>query len=96
MTATAIDGKAIAARMVAEVRAEAAELTAAGWEPRLVSISVGDVAAAELYVRNQQKSALAAVPSRGWIASASCVWGLRVPVPIPAPPATGLAARGPQ
>lgn len=60
MTATAIDGKAIAARMVAKVRAEAAELTAAGWEPRLVSISVGDVAAAELYVRNQQKSAQAA------------------------------------
>lgn len=60
MTATAIDGKAIAARMLAEVRAEAAELTAAGWEPRLVSISVGDVAAAELYVRNQQKSAEAA------------------------------------
>lgn len=60
MTATAIDGKAIAARMVAEVRAEAGELTAAGWEPRLVSISVGDVAAAELYVRNQQKSAEAA------------------------------------
>lgn len=60
MTATAIDGKAIAARMVAEVRAEAAELAEAGWVPRLVSISVGDVAAAELYVRNQQKSAEAA------------------------------------
>lgn len=60
MTATAIDGKAIAARMLAEVRAEAAELAASGWEPRLVSISVGDVAAAELYVRNQQKSAEAA------------------------------------
>jgi len=60
MTATAIDGKAIAARMVSEVRAEASELAAAGWEPRLVSISVGDVAAAELYVRNQQKSAQAA------------------------------------
>ena len=60
MTATAIDGKAIAARMLAEVRGEAAELAEAGWEPRLVSISVGDVAAAELYVRNQQKSAEAA------------------------------------
>lgn len=60
MTATVIDGKAISARMMAEVRAEAAELASAGWEPRLVSISVGDVAAAELYVRNQQKSAEAA------------------------------------
>ena len=60
MTATLIDGKAIATRMVEEVRAEAANLTAKGWAPRLVSISVGDVAAAELYVRNQQKSAEAA------------------------------------
>ena len=60
MTATLIDGRAIAARMVSEVALEAAELTQAGWEPRLVSISVGDVAAAELYVRNQRKSAEAA------------------------------------
>ncbi|MFN6924565.1 MULTISPECIES: bifunctional 5,10-methylenetetrahydrofolate dehydrogenase/5,10-methenyltetrahydrofolate cyclohydrolase [Tabrizicola] len=57
MPATLIDGKAIAARMREETRAEAARLTALGWTPRLVSISVGDVAAAELYVRNQQKSA---------------------------------------
>lgn len=60
MTATLIDGKAIAARMRDETRAEAGRLTALGWAPRLVSISVGDVAAAELYVRNQQKSAEAA------------------------------------
>ncbi len=60
MTATVIDGKAIAARMAAEVAAEAAELAAAGWAPRLVSISVGDVAAAELYVRNQRRQAEAA------------------------------------
>ncbi|MGB8812358.1 MAG: bifunctional 5,10-methylenetetrahydrofolate dehydrogenase/5,10-methenyltetrahydrofolate cyclohydrolase [Paracoccaceae bacterium] len=57
MSATIIDGRAIAVRMVADVAAQAAVLTAAGWEPRLVSISVGDVAAAELYVRNQRKSA---------------------------------------
>ena len=60
MTATLIDGKAIAARMVEEIRSDAADLTARGWAPRLVSISVGDVAAAELYVRNQQKNAEAA------------------------------------
>lgn len=60
MTATIIDGKAIAARMREETRAEAQALTEAGWVPRLISISVGDVAAAELYVRNQQKSAEAA------------------------------------
>ena len=60
MTATLIDGKAIAARMRDETRAEAGRLTDLGWAPKLVSISVGDVAAAELYVRNQQKSAEAA------------------------------------
>ncbi|MBC2837236.1 bifunctional 5,10-methylenetetrahydrofolate dehydrogenase/5,10-methenyltetrahydrofolate cyclohydrolase [Paragemmobacter straminiformis] len=60
MTATVIDGRAIAARMTAEVAQEAAALAQAGWEPRLVSISVGDVAAAELYVRNQRRQAEAA------------------------------------
>jgi len=57
MRAAIIDGKAIAARMRDETMAEAKELAAQGWQPRLVSISVGDTAAAELYVRNQQRSA---------------------------------------
>ncbi len=57
MRAQVIDGKAIAARMRAEVAEEAARLTAEGWQPKLVSISVGDTAAAELYVRNQQRQA---------------------------------------
>ena len=57
MTATLIDGKSIAAKMRAQVATEAAELAEAGWSPRLVSISVGETAAADLYVRNQQKSA---------------------------------------
>ncbi len=57
MTATVIDGRGIAARMMAEVAAEAAALAESGWAPRLVSISVGDVAAAELYVRNQRRQA---------------------------------------
>jgi methylenetetrahydrofolate dehydrogenase (NADP+)/methenyltetrahydrofolate cyclohydrolase len=60
MSATLIDGKAIAAKMTAQTRMEAVALAAAGWQPRLVSISVGDVAAAELYVRNQQRQADAA------------------------------------
>ena len=55
--AAIIDGKAIAARITAEVAAEARELAGQGWTPRLVSVSVGDTAAAELYVRNQQKQA---------------------------------------
>ncbi len=57
MTATIIDGKAIGARMLDATSAEAAMLANAGWAPRLVSISVGDVAAAELYVRNQSSNA---------------------------------------
>lgn len=60
MSATLIDGKAIAAGLQAATRAEAVALADAGWTPRLVSISVGDVAAAELYVRNQQRQAEAA------------------------------------
>ena len=60
MPATLIDGKAIAARIHSETRAEALALAEAGWAPRLVSISVGDVAAAELYVRNQKRQAEAA------------------------------------
>ena len=48
MSATLIDGKAIAAGLHAQTKVEALALTAAGWTPRLVSISVGDVAAAEL------------------------------------------------
>ncbi len=57
MRAAQIDGKAIAAKMRQEIAQEAAELSEQGWSPRLVSISVGDTAAAELYVRNQQRSA---------------------------------------
>lgn len=55
-----IDGKAIAAKMLVEISQEAAELADNGWQPRLVSVSVGDTAAAELYVRNQQRTAQAA------------------------------------
>lgn len=60
MRAAMIDGKGIAANMRAAVAKEAAELTEAGWSPKLVSISVGDTAAAELYVRNQQRNAQSA------------------------------------
>ncbi|QPZ89858.1 bifunctional 5,10-methylenetetrahydrofolate dehydrogenase/5,10-methenyltetrahydrofolate cyclohydrolase [Thioclava electrotropha] len=57
MSATIIDGKALAQVKLDEAYAEAQRLSEAGWAPRLVSISVGDVAAAELYVRNQKKYA---------------------------------------
>lgn len=55
--AALIDGRAIGAKMRADVAKEAAELEAQGWKPRLISVSVGDTAASELYVRNQQKQA---------------------------------------
>ncbi|KPN63237.1 methylenetetrahydrofolate dehydrogenase (NADP+) / methenyltetrahydrofolate cyclohydrolase [Aliiroseovarius crassostreae] len=57
MSATIIDGKSIAANIREEVATKAAKLAAKGWQPKLVSLSVGDVAAAELYVRNQQRTA---------------------------------------
>ncbi|WP_299351716.1 bifunctional 5,10-methylenetetrahydrofolate dehydrogenase/5,10-methenyltetrahydrofolate cyclohydrolase [uncultured Shimia sp.] len=57
MRAAVIDGKAIGAEMRAEVKIEAAELAGAGWQPKLISISVGDAAASEIYVRNQQRQA---------------------------------------
>ncbi|MCG7493205.1 bifunctional 5,10-methylenetetrahydrofolate dehydrogenase/5,10-methenyltetrahydrofolate cyclohydrolase [Thalassobius sp. Cn5-15] len=57
MRAQTIDGKAIAQKMRDEVAVEANALAEQGWQPRLVSISVGDMAASELYVRNQQRSA---------------------------------------
>lgn len=57
MRAAEIDGKSIAQDMRARVARDAAELGRAGWAPKLVSLSVGDVAAAEIYVRNQRRQA---------------------------------------
>ncbi len=57
MRAAVIDGKAIGAKMRAEVAEQARALAEEGWQPRLVSLMVGDTAAAELYVRNQRRSA---------------------------------------
>ncbi|MBO6852847.1 MAG: bifunctional 5,10-methylenetetrahydrofolate dehydrogenase/5,10-methenyltetrahydrofolate cyclohydrolase [Marivivens sp.] len=57
MRAALIDGKSIAAELRSEIAKEASELASKGWQPRLVSISVGDTAASEIYVRNQQRSA---------------------------------------
>lgn len=57
MRAAVIDGKAIAAKLRAEVNFEAQELASQGWQPMLISVSVGDAAASEIYVRNQQRQA---------------------------------------
>ena len=57
MTATVVDGKSIAAGLRAEVAARSAALTELGWPPLLVSVSVGDTASSEIYVRNQRRVA---------------------------------------
>ena len=57
MSATIIDGKSIARKIRAKVADDSAALAAAGWQPSLMSISVGDTAAAEIYVRNQARQA---------------------------------------
>ena len=57
MSATVVKGKAIADRMAGETAQAALALAKEGWEPRLVSIAVGEEAAAELYMRNQRRVA---------------------------------------
>lgn len=56
MTATLIDGKAIAARKRVEIAADVAELKAQGIEPGLAVVIVGDDPASEVYVRNKHKA----------------------------------------
>jgi len=61
MTATRIDGKARAERLVGEVAAAAAKLKAeAGIVPGLCAVLVGDDPASQIYVRNKGKAATAA------------------------------------
>lgn len=55
-----LKGAPIAARIIAQVCKAAAEATAQGFRPKLVSITAGDVAAVDVYVRNQRAKAEAA------------------------------------
>ncbi|MBT1155599.1 bifunctional 5,10-methylenetetrahydrofolate dehydrogenase/5,10-methenyltetrahydrofolate cyclohydrolase [Aminobacter anthyllidis] len=52
-----LKGGPVAARIIAEVRAAAQQATDEGFRPKLVSITVGDVAAVDVYVRNQRAKA---------------------------------------
>ena len=52
-----LKGGPVAARIIAEVRTAAEEAAADGFTPRLVSITVGDVDAVDVYVRNQRAKA---------------------------------------
>jgi methylenetetrahydrofolate dehydrogenase (NADP+)/methenyltetrahydrofolate cyclohydrolase len=53
----ALKGKPVADRILAEVSHRAAVMRATGWHPRLVSITVGDAEAVDVYVRNQRRRA---------------------------------------
>jgi methylenetetrahydrofolate dehydrogenase (NADP+)/methenyltetrahydrofolate cyclohydrolase len=57
MTATRIDGQAIAARLRGEVAAAAAALRAGGIAPTLAVVLVGDDPASAVYVRSKTKAA---------------------------------------
>ncbi|MGZ5767981.1 MAG: bifunctional methylenetetrahydrofolate dehydrogenase/methenyltetrahydrofolate cyclohydrolase FolD [Caldimonas sp.] len=57
MSAEIIDGKAIAARVRAEVKAEADVLLQKGIKPGLAVVLVGDDPASQVYVRNKSKAA---------------------------------------
>jgi methylenetetrahydrofolate dehydrogenase (NADP+)/methenyltetrahydrofolate cyclohydrolase len=56
MPATLIDGKALSERLRAGIAARAAALTAAGRQPGLAVILVGDDAASAVYVRSKVKA----------------------------------------
>jgi methylenetetrahydrofolate dehydrogenase (NADP+)/methenyltetrahydrofolate cyclohydrolase len=57
MAATIIDGKAVAARVRAEVAAEVRDLTArTGFSPGLATVLVGDDPASQIYVRGKQRA----------------------------------------
>ena len=52
-----IDGRAIAAEMLARIAVDVEDLRKSGWPPKLVSIKVGDNSEVDLYVRNQRRKA---------------------------------------
>ncbi|MCC7326348.1 MAG: bifunctional methylenetetrahydrofolate dehydrogenase/methenyltetrahydrofolate cyclohydrolase FolD [Burkholderiales bacterium] len=61
MSATIIDGRAVAQRVTEEVRIEVAEHVAAGHTaPGLAVVHVGDDAASQIYVRNKRRTTEAA------------------------------------
>jgi len=57
MSATILDGKALARRVRADVAADAARLRAAGIEPGLAVLLVGDDPASQIYVRGKTAAA---------------------------------------
>jgi len=54
MSANILDGKAIAKDILDEVSSKVSELKTSGWDPKLISIKVGENPAVDLYIRNQR------------------------------------------
>ncbi|MEO1160150.1 MAG: tetrahydrofolate dehydrogenase/cyclohydrolase catalytic domain-containing protein, partial [Pseudomonadota bacterium] len=50
-------GKPVADEILSDVRSGVSELASAGWPVKLVSMTIGDVPEAALYVRNQARVA---------------------------------------
>ena len=57
MSAHILDGKEIAREILEEVSAEVSELKTSGWDPKLISIKVGENPSVDLYIRNQRLKA---------------------------------------
>ena len=57
MSANILDGKEIAREILEEVSAEVSELKTSGWDPKLISIKVGENPSVDLYIRNQRLKA---------------------------------------
>lgn len=57
MQSAIIEGRRAAHEILDSVATEVARLAETGWHPKLVSITVGDVSAVDLYVRNQRRVA---------------------------------------
>lgn len=57
MSANILDGRIISSEILEEVANNVEKLKNEGWNPRLVSIKIGDNPAVELYVRNQKNKA---------------------------------------
>lgn len=52
-----LNGRAIAAGMLATIAEEVRKLKGTGWAPKLVSVKIGDDPAVDLYIRNQRRNA---------------------------------------
>ncbi len=52
-----LDGREVAREIITQVKCGLEALKSHGWEPKLVSITVGDTSAVAIYVRNQMRTA---------------------------------------